>query len=107
MSDNKVFVDGLIVKRHEKAPDFVVCNLSVKVAELVPFLEQNQSNGWVNVQVKQAKSGKYYAELDTWKPTQGDAAQQGMAEARRAAEPEGAMFDDDIPFSNYEYRGFA
>jgi len=81
----KIFVDGMIVKRNDKAPEYVLCNLSIKVAELVPFLEQHQSNGWVNVQCMVSKAGKHYAELDTWKPTQGDIGKEGMAQARAAA----------------------
>ncbi len=38
MSEEKIFIDGLIVKRSENAPDFVVCSLSVKVDALVPFI---------------------------------------------------------------------
>ena len=103
MSDEKIFAEGLIVKRNDGAPDWVLCNLSVKVGEFTAFLLEHQSNGWVNVQVKQSKGGKYYAELDTWKPTQGDSAKAGMEQAKAAAAPAGD-FDDDIPFSNYEYR---
>jgi len=95
--NDKIFVDGLIVKRNEKAPEFVVCSLSAKVDELVAFLQQHESNGWVNIQVKVAKSGKYYAELDTWKPIQGDAAKVGLADTKKALEPE-KFADDDIPF---------
>ena len=103
MSNEKIFVDGLIVKRSDKAPNYVLCNLSIKVNELVPWLEQHQSNGWVNVQCKVSQSGKHYAELDTWRPTQGDSAVQGMAQAKAAAEPvkDFAGFSDmdsDIPF---------
>jgi hypothetical protein len=115
MSDEKTFVKGMIVKRHERAPDFVLCNLSIKVDELAAFMQQHQSNGWLNVQCKVAKSGKMYAELDTWKPTDGDAAKAGVSQARQAAggnsapQESGAYadFEDDIPFSNYEYRGWA
>ena len=95
MSTEKIFADGLIVKRNENAPEFVICNLSVKVGEFINFIQQHQSNGWVNLQVKQSKGGKYYCEVDTWQPTQGDAAKTGIQEAKQAAEPE---FDDSIPF---------
>lgn len=116
MSDDITFVDGLIVKRGENAPDYVLCNLSVKVNELVPWLEQHQSNGWVNVVCKVSKAGKHYAQLDTWKPTQGDSAKQGMATVRAAVQSHSSTlpeeniatgvgsFDDDIPFSNYELK---
>jgi hypothetical protein len=64
----KVFADGFIFKRNEKAPEFVVGSVSIKVDEAMAFLAQNESNGWVNLNVKQSKGGKYYMELDTWKP---------------------------------------
>jgi len=64
----KVFADGFIFKRSEKAPEFVVGSMSIKVDEAMAFLAQNESNGWVNLNVKQSKGGKYYMELDTWKP---------------------------------------
>lgn len=64
----KKYVDGMIVKRNEKAPDFVICNLSLKTNNLIQFLKDNESNGWLNVDIKIGKSGKYYAEVNTWKP---------------------------------------
>lgn len=81
----KVFVDGLIVKRNDSAPDFVICNLSLKGAELVEFMRKHQKDGWVNVQVKRSKGGKLYAELDTWEPSQQQTHNQGMASAQQAA----------------------
>lgn len=92
MSDEKVFVDGMIVKRYEKAPDFVICNLSLKGEELVPFMREHQKDGWINVQVKRSKGGKYYAELDTWEPKE-----QEQAPAPAPA-PADSHPDDDIPF---------
>ena len=64
----KVFADGFIFKRNEKAPEFVVGSMSIKVDEAMAFLAQNESKGWVNLNVKKSKGGKYYMELDTWKP---------------------------------------
>jgi hypothetical protein len=96
MSEEKIFVDGMLVKRNDNAPDFVICNLSLKGKELVEFMRQHQKDGWCNVQIKRSKGGNLYAELDTWRPTQGEAATQGMKQVRAAAEPE--FPDDDIPF---------
>jgi hypothetical protein len=96
MSEEKVFVDGMVVKRHENAPDFVLCNLSLKCTELVEFMRQHHKENWVNIQIKRSKGGKLYAELDTWQPTQGQAANEGMGQARAAAQPD--FPDDDIPF---------
>ena len=100
MSDETVFVDGMIVKRpNENAPDFVKAKLSFKVSEMVAFLQQHEREGWVNADLKVSKGGKLYASLDTWQPTQGQAAKQGMAQAKQAmaAEPDG-FAEDDIPF---------
>ena len=68
MSQDKIFADGFVFKRNEKAPDFVVGNISVKVEEAVAFLKQHTKNGWVNLQVKNSQGGKYYMELDTFEP---------------------------------------
>jgi hypothetical protein len=64
----KIFVDGLIAKKpDEKAPDWVKCKLSVKREELIAWLT-NQEGDWLNLQVSEGRNGKYYAEVDTWKP---------------------------------------
>jgi hypothetical protein len=65
----KVFADGFIFKRKENAPEFVVGSMSIKVDEAMAFLAQNETKGWVNLDVKLSKGGKYYMELDTWKPS--------------------------------------
>ena len=64
----KVFADGFIFKRKENAPEFVVGSMSIKADEAMAFLAQNETKGWVNLDVKLSKGGKYYVELDTWKP---------------------------------------
>lgn len=69
MSNNKNRVEGMIAKRRDNAPSFVTVNLSIKVDSFTQFLEENESNGWVNLQVKKRDDGSHYAELDTWKPT--------------------------------------
>lgn len=68
----KVFADGFSFKRKDNAPDFVVGRLSLKVEDAVVFLKNNIKDGWCNLDIKQAKSGNYYVELDTWvKPNVG------------------------------------
>jgi hypothetical protein len=64
-----IFVNGLIFKDpHENAPEFVKGRLSIQVNDFMDFISKHQSNGWVNITMKRAKSGKMYFELDTWKP---------------------------------------
>jgi hypothetical protein len=67
---DKIFADGFIFKRSEKAPDFVVGSISVKVEDAVAFLKKHDKNGWVNMQIKNSQGGKYYMELDTFEPKQ-------------------------------------
>ncbi|MCP3683757.1 MAG: hypothetical protein GY861_13820 [bacterium] len=65
----KIFPKGLIVKRQENAPAFVIGSLSIKVDEFIEFLNQYKDNGWVNIDMAFAKeSGKPYSALSTWKP---------------------------------------
>ena len=93
---DKVFTDGLIVKRRENAPDFVIGNLSVKVDEFVEFLQKNSKNGWVNINLLKGKTeGKFYGELDTWEPNKGQAPQG-------TPNPNDAQGYEDIPMGDDE-----
>jgi thiol:disulfide interchange protein len=92
MQEQKVFASGFSFKRNDKAPEFVIGRQSIKVDEAIAFLQQRQKNGWVNIDIKQAKGGNYYCELDTWeaKPQGADASsteQNYQAAANKAAEP--------------------
>jgi hypothetical protein len=65
---DKVFVNGLMAKKpKENAPEWVKCNLSLKREDLITWLAE-QSDEWINVQVCESKGGKWYAEVDSWKP---------------------------------------
>lgn len=84
----KVFADGFIFKRNEKAPDFVVGGISIKVEDAVAFLKKHDKNGWVNLQVKNSQGGKYYMELDTFEPKQQQEQPKAQAE----------QVQQDLPF---------
>ena len=64
---SKIFAKGFSFKRNENAPEFVVGKLSLKADEAIQFIKDNSSNGWVNLDVKKSKDGKYYIELDNFK----------------------------------------
>lgn len=68
MAEEKIFANGFSFKRNNNAPDFIIGKQSIKVDEAVAFLQAKQKNGWVNLEIKQAKGGNYYMELDTWEP---------------------------------------
>lgn len=101
MANDIEFVDGLIVKPpHERAPDFVKASISIKVEDLGKWLRAKYKAGeeWVNLDVKEAKSGKWYAAVSTFKKQE---AKQEQKTTSRRPEPTGGKFDDmddDIPF---------
>jgi hypothetical protein len=102
--DEKIFADGFSFKRSEKAPDFVVGRLSLKTDEAVAFIRQHEKGGWVNLNIKTARSGNHYIELDTYEPTQQGAAAKPAAAAAKpqakavAPAPVVEEEDEDLPF---------
>jgi hypothetical protein len=105
VSDDKIFAQGLIAKQpHQNAPDFVKVNLSVKVSEFVEYLNQHQVDGWCNIQVKESKAGKWYAEKDNFTPSKKEEYQTGSRQAAAplretpAPAPAEDFIDDDLPF---------
>lgn len=93
MAQEKIFADGFILKRREKAPDFVLGSLSIKLEEALPFLNSNQKNGWVNLNLMLSNTGKYYVELDTFVPKKQEGNTQPTASA-----PSVAVETEDLPF---------
>lgn len=67
---SKIFANGIIFKRPQNAPDYVIGSLSVKVEEFIGFLKE-QGGEWVNLKIMESKGGKPYIELDTWKANKG------------------------------------
>jgi hypothetical protein len=107
----KIFADGFLFKRNEKAPDFVVGRLSIKVEDAIAFMHQHQKNGWVNLGVKTARSGNYYIELDTFEAKSQDSAVDKYEAKKNAPKLNGDMAnqfneaqqaqedeEDDLPF---------
>lgn len=104
MADEKVFIDGMIVKRKPKAPSFVKCSLSFKCKDFIEFAKKHHNGGWLNVDIKLSKGNKLYAELDTWKPegkteTKDDDSWNEQPPATdEQAESGQAKDDDGFPF---------
>lgn len=94
MSDEKEFVNGLIIKApRDNAPDFVKCSISIKRADLGNWL-RGKSDEWINLDVKVSQNGKWYAEVNTWTPQQ-NTQQQSSQDFQH---PEGFDDSSDIPF---------
>ena len=101
----KIFADGFIFKRpSEKAPDFVKGNISIKIAEFIPFVEKHSNDGWINLDLKESKGGKLYCELNTWRKdstpprTPQDAPGQEEAPVDEVEYPKEDINPNDIPF---------
>lgn len=93
--DEKIFADGFSFKRNEKAPDFVVGRLSLKADDAVAFIREHERNGWVNLNIKTARSGNHYVELDTYEPTSTPKAPaKGAPKAQEVEQDE----TRDVPF---------
>ena len=90
-NSEKNFANGFILTRRPNAPEFVLGNVAINVAEFTEWLNTHKNaKGWINLDLKQAQSGKYYAEQNTWQPDPNNqpvkASQNGQAD------------DDDLPF---------
>lgn len=73
---NNIFVDGMIIKKpKEGSPDFVKASISIKKEEFFPFLQKHEGN-WLNIDIKESKAGKYYAQVNTWKPEKKEESQE-------------------------------
>lgn len=78
----KEFVQGLFVSRRDNAPDFVKANLSFKVEQFTEYLKSKvNEKGYVNIDIKESKDGRLYADLNDWKPrTDNEELPSGHAE---------------------------
>ena len=80
-------IKGLFAKdKHEKAPDFVKCDISIKRLDLLDFLKERKED-WINCQLLRSKGGKLYI-IENEKPAKElDADEMGEL-----------PIDDDMPF---------
>lgn len=99
-----IFANGFTFKKNEKAPDFVVGRMAIKVSDAVEFLGVHEKNGWVNLDIKMSKMGAYYVALDQFEP-QGQKNPTPPARPRHQPEPEEETAqqsdneeDDGLPF---------
>jgi hypothetical protein len=67
MSDKKK-IDGLIVKKNEKSPEWVLTSVSVEVESFKKWLDENKNGkGWVNLDLKKTKDGRFYLDHNDYK----------------------------------------
>lgn len=111
MADDNIFIDGFFAKApHENAPEFIKAKINIKREELLQWLG-GRSEDWISVDIKESRSGKWYASVDDWQPNASSVTKprpsptslSSTAEAQLATDHfklnERADFDDDaIPF---------
>ena len=91
----KIFANGMIFKApRENAPDFVKGSISIKVDDFIAFLQAHNTNsGWVNIDLKESQSGKFYAELNQYKPEKPKGLETATSERDEEIDD-----TDNIPF---------
>ena len=99
--DDIKFADGIYFKEpHQNAPDFVKGKLSIQKQKLMAWLEGMDAGdeGYINLDIKVAKSGKLYIAVDNWKPNNQQQAQQKPQLTPQQQEQMDTRIDDDVPF---------
>jgi hypothetical protein len=91
MAQEKIFANGFTFKRRENAPDFVIGRMSLKADDAIAFIKEHAKNGWLNLEIKAARSGNYYVELDMYDG-------KTSAAAPKSAPSPVPSVDDDMPF---------
>jgi hypothetical protein len=95
---DKVFAQGMMFRPpRANAPAFILGGLSIKVDEFIAFLQAHNTNaGWVNIDIKESKGGKWYCELNQFKPER--PASVEPKEEPAIEYPEEDINPDDVPF---------
>ena len=100
--DESVLVSGLYPKKNPNSPDFVLCNLNIKLDQFAEhirdFKKREPGAEWLSVDVQVAKSGKPYAKENNWKPSEGGQAAPAAPAPAPAPAPAVEAVDDDLPF---------
>lgn len=95
------FIGGLIVKApNPKAPEFVKASLSIKREDLIAWL-QSQDGEWINADIKESRSGKWYASVNDFKPNSGQSDRPAQRQESKPREASHRFVYDDpdsIPF---------
>lgn len=73
---DKIFAEGIYLNKvSDTAPEFILTNQSIHIEKAIAWLEKMKPHaddkGYIKLTGKEAKNGKRYFELDTWKPKEG------------------------------------
>lgn len=94
-----VFPDGISFQApRQGAPDFVKGGVGINVQQAMALLQENvDDRGWVNLDLKESKNGKWYLSKNTWKPQNQSAPASGQ-QADSGANASAGDINDEIPF---------
>lgn len=70
MSD-KIFPEGMnVTAPSDRAPDFVKARIGIRPQHFHEWAKQHvDDRGWVNIDILEGRTGKWYASLNTYKKT--------------------------------------
>ena len=59
---------------------FIFFKVSIRKKELIEYLEsQNSDDDWINVDIKRSRTGKFYGEVNTYKPREDNSIEQNRS----------------------------
>ena len=66
------------IETNEK--QFIFFKVSIRKKELIEYLEsQNNDDDWTNVDIKRSRTGKFYGEVNTYKPREDNSIDQNRS----------------------------
>jgi len=66
--ENKLITGLYADKPNDNAPEWVISKIAIN-EKFIEFFNQNKNEkGYLNIDILQAKGGKYYAKLNDYKP---------------------------------------
>jgi len=98
MSEPMEFPQGIFIKAPaDAAPDFVKGKIQMKLDEALPWIKSKADSGeqWLSLDIKEGRSGKWYASVDTWKPKEKSIGEKYRDGEMKKIDP---MPDDDLPW---------
>jgi len=95
MNEEKKFVEGLYYNEpRERSPEWILGSISIEPKRFTDWMRANYdpNEKYLKIDFKMGKSGKPYAELNTWKPTQGQG--QGNGQPHNPSQQSGSSFQE-------------
>jgi len=99
MTEDKKFPEGFYAKKPTR--DFIKCQISIKKADFADWFRnelKTSDDEWINIDIKENKENKFYAEVNTWKPKEAETQTQVKSTQNDNLKSIGQTIEDEIPF---------